>query len=83
MTAGQYIDYEALQQEAQRGVVRAVLVMVAETGLVGIHAQRISAIFAGQIRDIDRGALTPGKSSQENGKKESAVHSYASRQKIY
>lgn len=37
MTAGQHIDYEALQQEAMRGVVRAVLIKVAETGLVGDH----------------------------------------------
>ena len=37
MTAGQHIDYEALAQEAMRGVVRAVLVTVAETGLVGDH----------------------------------------------
>ncbi len=37
MTAGQHIDYEALQQEAMRSVVRAVLIKVAETGLVGDH----------------------------------------------
>lgn len=37
MTAGQHIDYEALAQEAMRGVVRAVLVKVAQTGLVGDH----------------------------------------------
>ena len=37
MTAGQHIDYEALQQEAMRGVVRSVLVKVAQTGLVGDH----------------------------------------------
>ena len=37
MTAGQHIDYEALQQEAMRGVVRSVLVGVAKSGLVGDH----------------------------------------------
>ncbi len=37
MTAGQHIDYEALAQEAMRGVVRAVLTKVGETGLLGDH----------------------------------------------
>ncbi len=37
MTAGQHIDYEALAQEAMRSVVRSVLVMVGESGLVGDH----------------------------------------------
>jgi uncharacterized protein len=34
---GQMIDYEALQQEALRGVVRAVLTGVAKSGLPGDH----------------------------------------------
>lgn len=37
MAAGQHIDYEALAQEAMRGVVRAVLEQVARTGLLGDH----------------------------------------------
>lgn len=37
MTAGQNIDYEALAQDAMRGVVRAVLSRVAKTGLPGEH----------------------------------------------
>jgi uncharacterized protein len=41
MTAGQFIDYESLaqdaMQEAMRGVVRAVLTKVAESGLSGDH----------------------------------------------
>lgn len=37
MTAGQHIDYEALAQDAMRGVVRTVLAKVAETGLSGDH----------------------------------------------
>jgi hypothetical protein len=37
MTAGQDIDYEALAQDAMRGVVRAVLSRIAKTGLPGEH----------------------------------------------
>lgn len=39
MTAGQYIDYEALAQEAMRGIIRAVLAQVAKSGgtLYGDH----------------------------------------------
>jgi hypothetical protein len=37
MTAGQDIDYEALAQEAMRGVVRSVLTRVAKGGLPGEH----------------------------------------------
>lgn len=37
MTTAQHFDYEALAQEAMRGVVRAVLVKVGITGLVGDH----------------------------------------------
>ena len=37
MSAGQHIDYEALAQEAMRGVVRAVLLKVAQSGLIGDH----------------------------------------------
>ena len=37
MTAGRSIDYEALTQDALRGVARAVLKQVAETGLPGDH----------------------------------------------
>ncbi len=37
MTSGQHIDYEAMAQNALRGVVRAVLVQVARTGLLGEH----------------------------------------------
>lgn len=37
MTAGRQIDYEALVQEALRGVVRAVLMRVAQSGLPGAH----------------------------------------------
>jgi hypothetical protein len=37
MTAGSKIDYEALAQDALRGVVRTVLTEVARTGLPGDH----------------------------------------------
>lgn len=37
MTAGPTIDYEALAQEAMRGIVRAVLSGVAKNGLPGEH----------------------------------------------
>ncbi len=37
MTAGRQIDYEALVQEALRGLVRAVLLRVAQSGLPGSH----------------------------------------------
>ena len=37
MTAGQYIDYEALAQEAMRGIIRAVLLQIAKSGLHGDH----------------------------------------------
>jgi uncharacterized protein len=37
MTAGQHIDYDALALEALRGVVKACLAQVAETGLLGDH----------------------------------------------
>lgn len=37
MTSGSKIDYEALAQAAMRGVVRAVLVEVARSGLPGDH----------------------------------------------
>jgi len=42
MTAGSKIDYEALAQEALRGVVRTVLSEVARTGLPGDHHFYIS-----------------------------------------
>jgi len=37
MTAGRTIDYEALAQDAMRGVVRNVLTQVAKSGLPGDH----------------------------------------------
>jgi hypothetical protein len=37
MTAGQHIDYEALAQDAMRGVIRSVLGIVAKSGLYGDH----------------------------------------------
>ena len=37
MTAGLHIDYEALAQDAMRGVIRAVLAKVAQSGLLGDH----------------------------------------------
>jgi hypothetical protein len=37
MTSGQHIDYEALAQEAMRGVVKSVLALVAKSGLYGEH----------------------------------------------
>ncbi|HXF54819.1 MAG TPA: ClpXP protease specificity-enhancing factor SspB [Hyphomicrobiaceae bacterium] len=37
MTGGPVIDYEALTQEAMRGVVRSVLARVAKSGLPGEH----------------------------------------------
>lgn len=42
MTGSQTIDYEALQQDALRGVVRAVLTRVAKSGLPGDHHFYIS-----------------------------------------
>lgn len=42
MTAEQTIDYESLQQEALRGVVKAVLTRVARSGLPGDHHLYIS-----------------------------------------
>ena len=42
MTTGQTIDYEALQQDAMRGVVRAVLNQIVKTGLPGEHHFYIS-----------------------------------------
>jgi hypothetical protein len=42
MTAGSQIDYEALQQDAMRGVVRAVLSQIVKTGLPGEHHFYIS-----------------------------------------
>lgn len=41
-TTGSMIDYEALQQEAMRGVVRAVLNLIAKSGLPGEHHFYIS-----------------------------------------
>ena len=37
MTAGQTIDYEALAQDAMRGIVRTVLLRAAKSGLPGDH----------------------------------------------
>ena len=37
MTAGQHIDYDALQLEALRGVVKGCLTQVARSGLLGDH----------------------------------------------
>lgn len=37
MTSGQHIDYEALAQDAMRGVVKSVLSIVAKSGLYGDH----------------------------------------------
>ena len=37
MRAGQHIDYEAMAQDAMRGIVRAVLVQVMKFGLLGDH----------------------------------------------
>lgn len=37
MTAGQHIDYDALQLEALRGVVKGCLAQVSRTGLLGDH----------------------------------------------
>ncbi len=42
MTVDAMIDYEALQQEAMRGLVRSVLVQVGKTGLPGEHHLYIS-----------------------------------------
>lgn len=42
MTTGSEIDYEALQQDAMRGVVRAVLSQIVKTGLPGEHHFYIS-----------------------------------------
>jgi uncharacterized protein len=42
MTTGSEIDYEALQQDAMRGVVRAVLNQIVKTGLPGEHHFYIS-----------------------------------------
>ena len=42
MTTGTMIDYEALQQDAMRGVVRAVLHQINKTGLPGEHHFYIS-----------------------------------------
>jgi hypothetical protein len=42
MTSGQSIDYEALQSEAMRGVVRSVLARTAKSGLPGDHHFYIS-----------------------------------------
>ncbi len=42
MTSGRTIDYEALAQEAMRGVVRQVLTRTAKTGLPGDHHFYIS-----------------------------------------
>ncbi len=42
MTAGQTIDYEALAQDAMRGLVRTVLQRAAKTGLPGDHHFYIS-----------------------------------------
>ena len=42
MTAGQTIDYDALAQDALRGVVRTVLTAVAKSGLPGDHHFYIS-----------------------------------------
>lgn len=42
MTAGQIIDYEALTQEAMRGLVRTVLARAAKSGLPGDHHFYIS-----------------------------------------
>lgn len=42
MTAGQIIDYDALAQDALRGVVRTVLTAVAKNGLPGDHHFYIS-----------------------------------------
>lgn len=37
MRAGQHIDYEAMAQDAMRGIVRAVLTQVMKVGLLGDH----------------------------------------------
>lgn len=37
MRAGQHIDYEAIAQDAMRGIVRAVLLQVMKLGLLGDH----------------------------------------------
>lgn len=42
MTAGQIIDYEALTQDAMRGLVRTVLTRTAKSGLPGDHHFYIS-----------------------------------------
>lgn len=42
MTTGSQIDYEALQQDAMRGVVRAVLNQIVKSGLPGEHHFYIS-----------------------------------------
>ena len=42
MTGGQTIDYEALNQEAMRGVVRTILTRTAKSGLPGDHHFYIS-----------------------------------------
>lgn len=42
MTVDAMIDYEALQQEAMRGLVRSVLVQIGKTGLPGDHHLYIS-----------------------------------------
>ena len=42
MTTGPEIDYEALQQDAMRGVVRAVLNQIVKSGLPGEHHFYIS-----------------------------------------
>lgn len=41
-TTGSMIDYEAIQQDAMRGVVRAVLTQISKTGLPGEHHFYIS-----------------------------------------
>jgi uncharacterized protein len=42
MTTGRMIDYEALSQDAMRGVVRTVLIQTAKSGLPGDHHFYIS-----------------------------------------
>ena len=47
MASGPIIDYEALQQDALRGIVRAALQQIAKTGLPGEHHFYISFLTQG------------------------------------
>ena len=48
MASGPSIDYAKLQQEAMRGVVRAVLQRIVKTGLPGEHHFYISFLTQAQ-----------------------------------